>query len=166
MESKDLSVVGKNEGLSIVVDDGRGAVPITNTLGERVGTFYFNPTDIGIIDRFRTVSDKFNGVVEPLNSLRDDATEDEQFEALAEAKKRLFEVCNELFGGNMSEAFFGSVEPFSPTDGVFYCEKVLNAVSEFVSNQFDKETAKISARVDKYTRDYQKKSGKHKDGHR
>lgn len=166
MESKDLSVVEKNEGLSIVIDDGRIAVPISNTLGERVGTFYFNPTDIGIIDRFRTASERFETVVEPLNVLTEESTEEEQFTAFAEAKKRLFEVCNELFGGNMSEAFFGSVEPFSPTDGVFYCEKVLNAVSEFVSNQFDKEAAKINARVSKYTKDYQKKSGKHKDGYK
>jgi len=164
MEEKDLTVVGKNEGLSIVVDDGRVAVPITNTLGEKVGTFYFNPTDIGIIERFKTASEKFDEVVEPLRSLQDTDDDSMRIEALGECKERLFDVCDELFGGNLSEAFFGSVDPFSPTDGVFYCENALNAVSDFVSQQFEKETAKINARVDRYTRDYLKKSGKHKDG--
>jgi len=166
MESKDLSVVEKNEGLSIVVDDGRIAVPISNTLGEKVGTFYFNPADIGIVDRFRVASERFTEVVEPLNELPDDSTIDDKVVALTEARKRLYEVCDYLFGGNLSEAFFGSVDPFSPIEGTFYCEKALNAVAEFVSNRFEMEAKKVNAHVEKYTRDYQKKSGKHKDGYR
>lgn len=156
--------VKKNDGLSITVDDGRVAVPINNTNGEKVGVFFFNPTDIGIVERFKTASDKFDFVVEPLNELKDDASEDEQIAALKKAEVRLYDLCNNLFGGNFAEAFFGSVNPFTPIDGRFYCENALNAVSEFVGRQFDKETSKINARVSKYTQDYQKKSGKHKDG--
>lgn len=166
MEEKRLTTVAQNDEIGIVVDDGRKAVPIRNSLGEEVGVFYFNPTDIGIIERFKKASEKFSYVVKPLNDLSDDASEDEQFGALAEAKTRLFTVCNELFGGNLAEAFFGSVEPFSPSDGKFYCENVLNAVSDYVSRQFDTETAKINARVQKYTKDYMPKTGKHKDGYR
>ena len=153
-----------NAALSITVDDGRVAVPINNTNGERVGTFYFNPTDIGIVERFRDASDGFDNVVEPLNSLPDDADDDTQMAALKEAERRLYDMCNTLFGGNFAEAFFGSVNPFSPIDGKFYCENALNAVSEFISRQFDKETAKVNTRVEKYTQDYQKRTGKHKDG--
>ena len=162
MEEK-ISVLPKTE-LSITVEDGRVAVPINNTSGEKVGVFYFNPTDIGIVERFKEASDKFENVVEPLNRLKEDSTDDEQMDALAEAKERLFAMCDELFGGNFAQAFFGSVNPFSPIDGKFYCENALNAVSAFVSKQFDKETAKINSRVEKYTKDFQKKSGKHKDG--
>lgn len=154
----------KNTALSITVDDGRIAVPINNTNGEKVGTFYFNPTDIGIVERFKKASDEFDKVVEPITQLADDADDDAQIAALKEAEQRLYDLCNNLFGGNFAEAFFGSVNPFTPIDGQFYCENALNAVSEFVSRQFDKETAKINSRVEKYTRDYQKKSGKHKDG--
>jgi len=169
MEEKDLMNVenvgsDKRQGLSIVVDDGRVAVPIKNTLGEEVGVFYFNPTDIGIIDRFKEASEKFKDVVEPLQDIEEGASDEEYMEALKQAKERLYVVCDELFGGNMSEAFFGKIEPFSPSDGVFYCETALNAVSDFVAQQFDKETEKINARISKYTRDYMKKSGKHKDG--
>ena len=154
----------KNTALSITVDDGRIAVPINNTNGEKVGVFYFNPTDIGIVERFRDASDGFDAVVEPLNNLSEGSTEEEQMVALKEAEQRLYALCNKLFGGNFAEAFFGSINPFSPIDGKFYCENALNAVSEFVSRQFDKETSKVNSRVEKYTQDYQKKSGKHKDG--
>jgi hypothetical protein len=158
--------IKKNEGFSITVDDGRIPVAINNSNGEKIGVFYFNPTDIGIVERFKAVSDKFDYVVEPLNELKDDASEDEQIAALKKAEVRLYDLCNNLFGGNFAEAFFGSINPFTPIDGKFYCENALNAVSDFVSKQFDKETAKINARVSKYTADYQKKSGKHKDGRR
>ena len=150
--------------LSITVDDGRVAVPINNASGEKVGVFYFNPTDIGIVERFKNVSNEFENAVAPLNELADDADEDTQLAALKEAESRLYDLCNGLFGGNFAEAFFGSINPFTPINGVFYCENALNAVSEFVSKQFDKETTKINARVSKYTQDYQKKSGKHKGG--
>ena len=163
--SEIVDIVKKNE-FSITVDDGRIPVAINNSNGEKIGVFYFNPTDMGIVERFKNVSDGFDHVVEPLNALADDADEDAQLSALKEAEGRLYELCNKLFGGNFAEAFFGSINPFTPIDGKFYCENALNAVSDFVSKQFDKETEKINARVSKYTADYQKKSGKHKDGHK
>ena len=117
----------KNTALSITVDDGRIAVPINNTNGEKVGTFYFNPTDIGIVERFKKASDEFDKVVEPITQLADDADDDAQIAALKEAEQRLYDLCNNLFGGNFAEAFFGSVNPFTPIDGQFYCENALNA---------------------------------------
>ena len=71
--------------------------------------------------------------------------------ALDEAKKRLYAAVDELFGGNAAEAFFGRVHPFSPVDGNFYCETVLKSVGQFISDQFDVETKKMSARVKQYT---------------
>ena len=62
----------------------------------------------------------------------------------------------------MSEAFLGSMNPVSPVVGGLYCENALNAVSEFLTKQFNRETAKISGRVKKYTppRDHLGKGGK------
>jgi ribosomal protein L44E len=59
-----------------------------------------------------------------------------------------------MLGGNMSEAFFGKVNPFSPVDGNFYCENALNAVGKFISQQHDREIKKISQRVNRYTQGY------------
>lgn len=140
----------KNTALGIVVDDGFQRVPITNKYGDEVGVFYFNPTDIGIVERYNRLAEKFDSITEPLQDV-DANDESSEIKGLDEAKERLFEAVNELFGGNAAEAFFGKVHPFSPIDGKFYCETVLAAVGQFIGEQFEAETKKMSARVEKYT---------------
>ena len=143
--------------LMISIDDGFQRVPINNKYGDEIGVFYFNPTDIGIIERYNKLADTFDAITEPLEAVKidengpDDEMDSRYIEALGEAKERLYDAVNELFGGNAAEAFFGKVHPFSPVDGNFYCENVLQAVGEFISKQFDSETKKLSARVEKYT---------------
>ena len=152
--------------LNISVDDGYRRVPITNTYGDEIGVFYFNPTDIGIIERYNTLADTFDAITEPLEAVQNaenadaDELEAKQIDALREAKERLYAAVDELFGGNAAEAFFGKVNPFSPVDGNFYCENVLQVVGEFISQQFDTETKKMSARVEKYTNRAQRRTKK------
>ena len=55
-----------------------------------------------------------------------DERNEAEFAALREAEKRLYTACDKLFGGNMSEAFFGKMHPFSPINGHFYCENALS----------------------------------------
>ncbi len=146
-----------NMNLKITVDDGYQRVPINNKYGDEIGVFYFNPTDIGIIERYNTLADKFNAITEPLEAVESiegesaDELEARQLKALDEAKKRLYEAVDELFGGNAAEAFFGKVHPFSPVGGNFYCETVLQTVGQFINEQFDVETKKMNERVKKYT---------------
>lgn len=152
----------------IVVDDGSVKEVIRNKLGQEIGVFIFRPTDIGILDRFDKVAADFENIVAPLNdvNINPDGTVDENNEAelaaMNEAKKKLYEACNYIFDGNMSEAFFGKMNPFSPVNGHFYAERVLNVVGDYISAQFKKETAKINARVNRYTHGY--RTGKHKNG--
>lgn len=160
----------KITNLTISVDDGSVKVPITNTYGDEVGVFYFRPTDIGIIERFRDMEADFDKIVEPLEnvSIKQDGTADENneadVEALKQAEERLFAACDKLFGGNFAEAFFGKMHPFSPVKGSFYCENALNAVGAFLAQQFDAEFKKINTRVSQYTHGYEARTGKHKDG--
>ena len=154
----------------IVVDDGSERVPIRNKKGEEIGEFYFRPTDIDIMDRWDKFTENFGDIVQPLGEVsiapNGEAAEDSELdrEVLAEAKKRLFGACDELFDGNMSEAFFGKMNPFSPVNGYFYCENALNSVMEYIGAQFDVEAKKIDKRVAKYTHGYKARTGKHKDG--
>lgn len=147
--------------LGITVDDGSKRIPIRNLHGEEVGVFFFRPTDIGIIDRFNKMAAEFDKITEPLENatLKTDGTADEtdqeSIAALNEAEKRLFELCDYMFGGNMSEAFFGKMHPFSPVNGAFYCETAIEAVGKYISQQFEAETKKISKRMSKYTAGYQ-----------
>lgn len=154
----------------ITVDDGSVEVPIHNKRGEQIGVFYFRPTDIGIVDRFNSLAADFDKITAPLESvnIRPDGTVDEKNEAelaaLKQAEQNLYAACDALFGGNMSEAFFGQMHPFSPVNGHFYCENALDAVGSYISRQFAREVKKVNARVEKYTHGY--RTGKHKDGGR
>ena len=134
---------------AIVVDDGSRRVPIVNVDGEEIGVFRFHPTDIGIIERYNRMVERFDEITRPLEQFAGE-DEDRQAEALKEAEKRLYAAVNELFGGDAAGAFFGSMHPFSPVGGAFYCEAVLKAVGEYISGQFDAETAKFSGRAEKY----------------
>lgn len=150
--------------MGIKIDDGRRRVPITNSYGDEVGVFYFNPTDINIIERYNKLAKSFDSVLEPFDNLSDsdENTTDEEIDmqridALNEAKNRLNNVVNEMFGGDCASAFFGSIHPFSPVDGKFYCEVALEAVGKYISEQFKVETEKVSKRVAKYTNKYTRK---------
>lgn len=156
----------ENKKFEIVVDDGSVEVPISNTLGERIGMFRFRPTDFNIIKRFQEISDKFEDVVSPLINANIDANgegaDEESVKILDEAQAKLFELVDYLLDGNAAEAFFGSMNPFSPVKGKFYCEHALNAVGNFISKQFDEELKAISSRVEKHIHGY--RTGNHKDG--
>lgn len=156
----------------IVVDDGGVKVPVQNKVGEEVGVFYFHPGDIGIVERYNKVAADFDKITAPLESvnINPDGTADEgnedDWKALSEAEERLYEACNFLFGGDFAGAFFGSMHPFSPVNGYFYCENALEAVGKYISRQFDREVDKVSKRVNKYTHGYQARTGKHRNGKR
>lgn len=143
--------------LRIVVDDGIQRIPITNLHGDEVGEFKFNPTDMGIIQRYNEFAKNFETVVEPLERLSDapsDGGEEynkAQEAALNDATERLYEAMNKLFNGDMASAFFGKIHPFSLVDGEFYCTKALEAVRVFISEQFDEQANRINKRVNKYT---------------
>ena len=47
----------------------------------------------------------------------------------------------------MSEAFFGKVHPFSPVNGKFYCENVLEAVGDYLAARLGGEAKKLNARI-------------------
>ena len=150
--------------LSITVDDGLRMIPVNNKMGQQIGAFAFRPTDVDIISRFNELARRWDDeVTKPLDALGDspDMSEPEAEAALQKAKENLFALCDYAFGGNMSEAFFGSMNPFSPVDGGLYCENALNAVSDFLTAQFNRETAKIRKRVRKYLpKDHLRKGGR------
>lgn len=146
------------ETFEIVVDDGMRDVPIRNTSGKQIGIFRFRPTDINLVNRYNDLVKDLDTIAEPLEhvSISADGTgeDDASMAALREAEQRLFKACDTMFGGNMSEAFFGEMHPFSPVNGVFYCEAAIESVGKFIEKQFGQETAKINSRVKRYTGKY------------
>lgn len=152
--------VKKNQ-FEIVIDDGSVKVPVKNLHGDEIGVFYFHPTDVGLIERYNQIVDKLDDIVAPLEhvAINPDGTAEDgnsvDAATLQEAEKRMFEACDFLFGGNVSSAFFGSMHPFSPVGGGFYCETVLASVGKFISAQFERETKKIKSKTERYLGKYQ-----------
>ena len=147
----------KNLNFAITVDDGSRRVPIMNMDGEEIGAFRFHPTDLGIIERFNRLAERFETITEPLEGLsvpesgEMDLTDPALRDALAEAEKRLNDAVNELFGSeDAAAAFFGKMHPFSPVDGDFYCTQVLQKVGAFIGQLFDTETKAMSRKAGKY----------------
>ena len=164
-------IIPSNTG--IVVDDGSVTEYIRNKSGAVIGEFCFKPTDLGIVDRYNKAIADFDKITEPLEQvdINPDGTADgeDELSALREAEKRLYDACDYIFGGNMSEAFFGKMHPFSPVNGRFYCENAIEALGQYISRRFDREVGKVNSRVSKYTQGYKPhgvKTGKHKDGKR
>ena len=152
----------KQAALKIVIDDGSQRIPIENLAGDEIGVFYFRPTDIGIIQRYNETMEKFDEILAPLENvdITEEGTANEgdtaALEAINDAEKKLFEACDYIFDGNMSEAFFGKMHPFSPIGGVFYCESALSKVGAVISSQFEQETAKVNQRLNQYVGKYGK----------
>ena len=121
----------KNMNFAITVDDGSRRVPILNTEGEEIGAFRFHPTDIGIIERFNRLADRFAAITEPLEAipLDGDGAADLEDPKLAEALR---------------------MHPFSPVNGEFYATQVLQQVGAFIGAQFDTETKALSKKARKY----------------
>ena len=141
--------------LQIVVDDGFEKVPIMNTHGDEIGVLYFNPSDVGIIHRYNKIAEKFDAITEPMSRKAPEGLTDAEklqfdIDCTNEASERLYEACNELFGGDFAEAFFGRTNPWSPKNGKFYCEEALEKVGAFFASYFEQEVKAIESRTQKY----------------
>lgn len=172
-ENKIKNIPSSETG--IVVDDGSVTEFIRNRKGEVIGEFTFYPHDFGIVERYNKIVADFDKITAPLNAVsinaNGEADDADGLKALREAEHRLYDACNYIFGGNMSEAFFGKLHPFSPINGRFYCENALEALGQYISRRFDREVKKVNSRVEQYTRGYQSapkphgyRTGKHKGG--
>ena len=156
--------MSENNMMMITVDDGSRRIPIQNKEGEEIGAFTFRPTDMGIVARFNAMAEGFDAITEPLDAIADagngeiDLSDPKNAEALDEATRRLYDAVNGLLNSDgAAAAFFGKMNPFSPVDGEFYCVSVLQALGAFISAQFERETAKLSAKAKAYMKKAQKK---------
>ena len=192
-----MSDENKILNMNIVVDDGSRRVPILNTDGEEIGAFRFHPTDIGIIERYNAMAERFGEITAPLEELPeaaegeevdvtgaacpevsdsgqavfakvenhpgnseglDGVTREAYGNALKESERRLCTAVDELLGSEgAAVAFFGSMHPFSPVNGEFYCTQVLNVLGQFIGAQFEKETTQFSEKAKKYAKKAEKR---------
>lgn len=172
MEENKMEVVSENvipevEDV-IVVNDGRVNVRIQNTLGEQIGVFRFNPSDVNIVNRYNEIIEKFNDVVKGLNEADIDAegngTDDDSITLLNRAEEEMANLLDYMLDGDSKAAFFSKTHMFAPSNGVFFVENVVEGIGAYISRKMDAEVKKINRRVSTHTHGY--RTGKHKKGDR
>lgn len=165
-EMKVVQTGNENVMPVITIDDGSIDIPIQNQFGEKIGVFRFNPADINIVNRYNEVADQFGEVVKPLIdaniSPEGEGEDDESVRLLNEAGDKMTDLMDYVLNGNSREAFFSKTHIFTPVGGMFYCEKVYDAIGTFISQRFASEVKRVNSRMNQHIHGY--RTGKHARG--
>ena len=141
----------KKSTTALVVDDGSRRYEIKNTFGDVVGEFTLTPTDLGIYERYAKMQQEIDEIVRPIEEMKDDADMIAFAEATEATKERLFAAINRMFGADVAGRLFGKLHPFTPVNGRFYFDRVLEVVGEQINAGFESEALKFGEHVEKYT---------------
>ena len=143
------------------IDDGTQSYTFTNQYGQEIGTIHIRGGDIGILDRYELLLKDFDKIVEPLSSIqmKIDGTSsfDEDWKTIKSVEQELINRINAVFDMQDGANLFTNRNAFSTINGHFYAENVIKALGELVSQEIEKETEITTERIDKYTKDVQKK---------
>ena len=146
-----MSEESKGNVMQLTVDDGSRRYEIKNNLGEVVGEFTLTPTDLGIYERYARMQEEIEAIVKPIEEMGEDADMLKFADATEATKERLFAAINGMFGGDVAGKLFGRLHPFTPVDGRFYFDRVLEVVGAQINAVFESEAAKFGEHVEKYT---------------
>ena len=164
----DENKIIKTDEDVIVVEEGYKLIKIQNELGEQVGVFRFNPTDINIVNRYNEIAPKFQEALKGVENAGVDengeGTDEESIEILNEAEEKIIELLDYMTKSDSRSAFFSRTHMFTPVGGNFYCENVLVQLGAFISKKFDAEIQAVNNRVEKHIHGY--RTGKHRKGDR
>lgn len=131
-----------SETYKLQVDTGVIDVPVYDK-DKQIGTITFNPTDVGIIDRYETAVEN----IEKLN----EKTE------LSEIEAGLIEQFDYIFKSETKSTLFCNVSPITVmANGDFFFETILEGVGGIVEKATEKRIKKKKARIDKALAKYHK----------
>ena len=125
-------------------------------LNDRV-TVHFNPTDLGFLEKLASTFEKLDALQEEVRASRETITDEREVFPLArdlDAKMRV--ILNELFGVEICEPLFGSMNLFASSGGLPVWANLLLAVSEEAEYAMSAELAQREKRIAKYVEKYQK----------
>lgn len=138
---------------TIRIDDGTKEYRIVNRFGKEICKIHFRPTDLSLLDRYQEISKSMESAIEPLKELSlkaDGTTEDESWEILKSVENSVIEKFGELLDTDDVSEIFKTRRAFSSVGGRFFCEIVLLAIGEAISEEYKKEAEETSKRISKY----------------
>lgn len=132
----------------IVINDGEW-VDVTNTRGESLGGFYFNPADSEIATRCDEIAEFFGGL---------DAPAEMNGAYLHELNNTIKEKFDYLLGQGAGDTLFKKCAPVTlMPDGDLYANKILEIVFDYITKETNARIKKFEKNVSKYTNKYHKK---------
>ena len=135
--------------LTLEVDTGKIMIDLKDETGAKIGEFGLNPSDVGIVDRFRAVIDFFNGY--------GDSEDADPLDQASELNRKIGEQFDYLLGENAHEGIFGKVSALSlNSDGDFFFEGIIEGlggiIEQITKKRVDKKLKKIKKYTDKYAK--------------
>ena len=136
-------------GNVITIDHGLKSYDIVNKSGKLLGQFSFNPSDTGLINRYKEVS---VNIIELGNRLsKENSTKEEKNKKAEDYIKEQFDY---LFNANVSGTFFSIMGPLSLLGDQTFTEVVMNTIASVVKKESGVHLKKLEKRINKHTSKY------------
>lgn len=147
----------KIKTLQAVVDDGTREVPLVNKFGKLICNVYFRPADFSIVDRYNSLVEGFDDLLEPLKnvSIKNDGTAvfEKDWEIIKDVEAKVKQKFNDLFDMDEADAIFEKRHAFSSVGGRFFCVHVLLSLGDVITTAIKEEEKLTKKRLDKYLSD-------------
>lgn len=136
-----------------------------NINGDESRVIRFNPSDIGIIERFNEAKKNITGYQEklkdiPLKADGNPDVEEKEYETAArlvgETRKFINTQIDYVFANPVSDTVFGMQSPLSSVGGVPLFERFMNCAKPFVEKEIKSESEVQQKRISKYQKVYHK----------
>ena len=126
-------------------------------LNDRVSV-RFNPTDVDFLEKLSSTFEKLDALQEETRKSRESITDDrEVFPVARELDGKMRAVLNDLFGKEICEPLFGSMNVFASSGGLPVWANLMLAISDEVQSSMSSELAAREKRIEKYVKKYQEK---------
>lgn len=122
-----------------------------------VVTVYFNPADVNFAKKaYRVFNDLRKKQEERVSKLDTTEPSDELFDMVDSIDKEMRGIINDLFGQNIADTLFGSVNAYSAANGAPVWQNFMNAIIDQFDEATKREQALADEKIRKYTQKYKK----------
>lgn len=129
--------------------------------GDSTKILELNTSDANVVTRLEKGYKKLLELANKVADLSDDTEEDSTEEALAKLSdklgdldKQMREQLDYIFDSNVSEVCVGNGSMYSPKDGQFYFEHIIESIGKLYENSFNQEFRLMKKRMEKHTSKY------------
>ena len=117
----------------------------------------FNPTDMNFLERLSHAFSELDALQEEVRATREKITDDrEVFPIARELDGKMRGILNDLFGKDICEPLFGSMNLFASSGGLPVWANLMLSVTDEVQSALQGELAAREQRIAKYVEKYQK----------